>query len=162
MDEEYLRMRLMGVKRLLVLGVGNEFEGDDGVGIVLARRLKKRWRSSRRFRAIDAGLTPENSIAAIRRFDPSHVLLVDATDMGLPPGSVRIIEREMISGLTISTHSLSLSLIAEYLEKEMGTNVTVVGIQPLNVGSGQRISEPVAQSLNSLENVLSSVSERRA
>jgi hydrogenase 3 maturation protease len=82
--------------------------------------------------------------------------------MGLPPGSVRIIEREMISGLTISTHSLSLSLIAEYLEKEMGTNVTVVGIQPLNVGSGQRISEPVAQSLNSLENVLSSVSERRA
>lgn len=162
MDEESLRTRLKDAERLLVLGVGNEFEGDDGVGVALVRRLKKRWRSSRRFCAIDAGLTPENSIAAIRRFDPTHVLLVDAADMGLPPGSIGIIERSMISGVAISTHGLSLSLIVDYLEREIGARVTVVGIQPLRVSPGERISETVAESLSSLESFLSSLSRRKA
>lgn len=157
MDKVSLRMRLKGVRRLLVLGIGNESEGDDGAGIALARRLRRRWRSSKRFRAIDVGLTPENSIAAVRRYDPSHILLVDAADMGLLPGSVRIIEKENVSGLTISTHGLSLSLIADYFEKEIGAKVTLIGIQPLKVGPAKRVSEPVAESIDSLESILSEI-----
>jgi hydrogenase 3 maturation protease len=159
-DEVSLGMKLKGVRRLLVLGIGNEFKGDDGAGIVLARRLKRKWRSSEKLCSIDGGSTPENSISAIRRFNPSHVLLVDAANMELPPGTIRVIEKERISGLAISTHGLSLKVVAEYLEKMIGTKVIVVGIQPLRVELGKGVSRPVAASLDSLEHMISNLMEK--
>jgi hypothetical protein len=48
-----------------------------------------------------------------------------------------------------------LSLIANYLEKEVGVKVNLIGIQPLNIGPTKVISEPVAKSIDLLENMLS-------
>jgi hydrogenase 3 maturation protease len=157
MFEESLRMRLKSVKRLLVLGIGNELEGDDGAGIVLARRLKKDWGMSGRLCALEVGLAPENFISAIRGFDPSHILVVDAADMGLSPGSARIVEKSEIAGLAVSTHGLSLSFLIDYLEKELGVTIIVVGVQPLRVGLPKRISKSVIETLDSLEKMLSNI-----
>ena len=160
MNEDSLSMILKGVRRLLVLGIGNEFQGDDGVGVALARRLRKRWRSSKDSRAMDVGLNPENAIAVVRRYGPTHVLLVDAADMGLPPGSIRIVERGRVSGLNISTHGISLSLIADYLEREIGAKITLIGIQPFRVGPVTAISGPVAKSIDLLEVALSNAAKK--
>ncbi|WXG43078.1 MAG: hydrogenase maturation peptidase HycI [Promethearchaeati archaeon SRVP18_Atabeyarchaeia-1] len=150
-------MRLKDAKRLAVLGIGSVLQGDDEAGLELARRLSRERRLSRRVRAIEAGMAPENFISAIRRFNPSQILVIDAADMGLPPGSIRIVDRGEIAGLPISTHGLPLSFLIEYLEKELGVGILVVGIQPLRVGPGEGISKPVKESLDLLERILSSL-----
>jgi hydrogenase 3 maturation protease len=157
MVEESLRVELNGLRRLLVLGVGNELEGDDGAGIELVRRLKRKWRSSRRLRAVEGGVAPENLILPLRDFAPSHILVVDSADMGLSPGSIRIVDKGEIAGFTISTHGFSLSLLVDYLEREVGAKVIVVGVQPFSVEVGQKISKPVLRALVSLMRMLSPV-----
>jgi hydrogenase 3 maturation protease len=113
-----LKTRLKGFTRLLVLGVGNEFKGDDAVGIEFARQLKRRVGFSADLNVVEAGVAPENFTWVIRSFHPSHILIVDAAKMGMPTGSTRIVEKGEIDSLSFSTHNLSLSFLADYLEKE--------------------------------------------
>jgi hydrogenase 3 maturation protease len=75
---------------------------------------------------------------------------VDAAQMGLPPGSARIVEKDEITGFGFSTHALPLSVLVDRLQKDSGAFVTVVGIEPLNVGFGKTLSEPVMNSIVNL------------
>jgi len=81
-------------QRALVAGVGNVLRGDDGFGVAVAERLA---RSS-----LPDGVTVvETGIAGIalvqelqRGWDA--LVVVDAVDRGRPPGTVMIIEPEVI------------------------------------------------------------------
>ncbi len=77
-----------------------------------------------------AGTVPESMTGSLREFHPNHVLLLDAADMGSPPGTVAIIDPEKIPKSHFSTHALPLSAVMEFIEKDTGANVTLVGIQP--------------------------------
>lgn len=149
-----LRERLKGVKRLLVIGVGNELGCDDAAGVELSRQLKKGLRKSGRASVVEAGATPENFTSVVNKLHPSHIVIVDAAKMGLQPGSVRIVEKAEITGFSYSTHTLPLSFLIGLLEKSSGAVITVIGIEPLNVGFGEKISRPVRDSLASLGRVL--------
>jgi hydrogenase 3 maturation protease len=61
---------------------------------------------------------------------PSHVVLIDAAEMGRSPGDVAIIDAGKISSTRVSTHAMPLSVLMEYLEKELKVKVALVGIQP--------------------------------
>jgi len=155
--EDVLLERLRGASRLLVLGVGNELKGDDGGGVELARRLKEEGYLQRGVRIIEAGATPENFTAAIRKYHPSHVLIVDVAEMGLQPGSVRIVEKDDMAGLSFSTHVLPLSLLIDYLQNELDAKVVVLGIEPLRLEFGRGISDPVMKGIISLVGLLRKV-----
>jgi len=157
MARNSLTERMRGIKLLLIIGVGNELGCDDGAGIELSRRMKREFQGSRRVRIIEAGTTPENLTSIVRRLRPSHILLVDAAKMGLVPGSTRILERSEISGFSFSTHSLPLSLLIDYLEKNSRAVITVVGIEPLNVGFGKKLSKPVVDGIADLVRILKQI-----
>jgi hydrogenase 3 maturation protease len=150
MSENSLREKMRGIRHLLIVGVGNELGGDDGAGIELSRQLKKEFRNSRKVNIIEAGTAPENFISVVRRLHPSHVLIVDAAQMGLPPGSARIVEKDEITGFSFSTHAPPLSLLVDRLQNDSGALITVVGIEPLNVGFGKKLSKPVMNSIVNL------------
>jgi hydrogenase 3 maturation protease len=152
--ENSLKERLRGIGHLLVIGVGNELGCDDAAGVELSRQMKREFPRSKKVSIIEAGTTPENFTSSVSRLCPSHILIVDAAQMGLPAGSVRIVERGEIGGFTFSTHSLPLSFLIDYLEKNSGAVVVVVGIEPLNIGFGRRLSKPVADSILDLVRVL--------
>jgi hydrogenase 3 maturation protease len=154
---EELRERLKGAKRLLVIGVGNALGCDDAAGVELSRRLKKELRKSRRASVIEAGASPENFTSVVNRLHPSHIVIVDAAKMGLQPGSVRIVEKAKITGFSYSTHTLPLSFLIGLLEKSSGAVITVIGIEPLNVGFGEKISRPIRDSIASLAKVLQQI-----
>jgi hydrogenase 3 maturation protease len=154
MYEDSLKEKLRDFAHLLIIGVGNELGCDDAAGIELSRQMKREFRRSRKVSIIEAGTTPENSTSIIRRLRPSHILIVDAAQMGLPPGSVRIIERSEIGGFGFSTHSLPLSLLIDYLEKNSQAIVVLVGIEPLDVGFGKKLSKPIAKSIGDLIGIL--------
>ena len=63
--------------------------------------------------------------------------------MGMSPGSIRLIDPADIDRLSLSTHSLPLSILADYASRETGCTVTVIGIQPRTLEFGGGVSEEV-------------------
>jgi len=152
-----LKEKLKGFIRLLVLGVGNELKGDDAAGIEFARQLKRQIGLSSEINIIEAGLAPESFTWVIRKFHPSHILIVDAAQMGMPPGSARIVEKGEIAGFSFSTHNLSLSILVSYIKKEFNSEVVIVGIEPSNLELGEKISKPVLDAVERLIETLRQV-----
>lgn len=129
----------------LVLTVGNEMMGDDAAGPLLARMLKNA--PVNEWEVLDGGNVPENSLFKIREMQPEHVLIVDAADMDLQTGEIRLIDKDSIGSLFLmTTHSLPLSYL---MESMLGfvSKVELVGIQPEVVAFGYPVSAGVKQAV---------------
>lgn len=118
-----------GAPRVAVVGIGQALNGDDGAGLAVAQALAARL-DDPRLLVIDAGAAPENQTGALRRFAPALVLFVDAADLGGAPGEVRLLDWQETTGLSASTHTLPLHVIAQFLVMELGCDVALLGIQP--------------------------------
>ncbi|MBS7653338.1 hydrogenase maturation peptidase HycI [Candidatus Bathyarchaeota archaeon] len=130
-------------RRIVVVGVGNPMRGDDKVGMLIVDLLKKKKKdnvSLKNVLLIKTGSVPENFTGKIRRFDPTHVLIIDAAEMGGEPGEARLLSIETIEGVSISTHNLPLNLLAGFIERMTGAKVAVIGVQPKETEFGARIS----------------------
>ena len=99
-------------------------------------------------------MAPENFTSQIRRFRPSHVIFVDATDFGAKPGDVVIAEPGAITGQSVSTHTVPLSALSSYIEEQTGANVLLIGIQPERTSMGAKICDPVKVSVGKVVEIL--------
>jgi hydrogenase 3 maturation protease len=140
--------------RIAVVGVGQELSGDDAAGALVARYLKPLLVSRPYILILDGGPAPENLTGALRRFAPDLVLLVDAANLGEPPGTVRWLPFEQIDGVSASTHTLPLNMLAQYLRDELGCAVALLGVQPAQMGFGAALSAPVRQSVDDIVQAL--------
>ncbi len=114
--------------RNVLLCVGNSMMGDDGAGPRLAERCAEEPLTG--WTVIDGGTIPENDIGFIRELQPDHLVIVDATDMGLPPGEMRIIDEDDIADMFImTTHTLPLTFLIQQLRDAI-PSITFIGIQP--------------------------------
>ncbi|ASN86545.1 hydrogenase maturation peptidase HycI [Pectobacterium versatile] len=132
----------------ILLAVGNTMMGDDGAGPLLADMMAANpvvgWLP------IDGGATPENVAHHIQALHPNRVLIVDAADMGLMPGDVRLIDPDDIAEMFImSTHNMPLSFLIERL-KETVPDVIFLGIQPDIVGFYYPMTEKVRQAVETV------------
>jgi hydrogenase 3 maturation protease len=138
----------------IVLGIGNRLGADDDAGPYLVDRLNQ-WQHDAKtshateITAIDAGTAPESYTSVIRRRQPDLLILVDAADMGLPPGALRTIPPAKISVLSFSTHHMPLSMFMSYVGEFCG-KVLLVGVQPEHTETGGRISKAVRASVKEL------------
>jgi hydrogenase 3 maturation protease len=111
----------------LVMCIGNPKGGDDAVGPYIAKKLKEL-----NIDFIDCGTTPENYTSVVKQKNPKKLIIIDAADMGLKPGEIRIVPKEKIGVMTISTHGIPTSVLMNYLEKYV-KKVILIGIQPQNM-----------------------------
>jgi len=137
----------------VLLGVGNTLLSDDGVGCWIADSFSSDGLSSGGWRAFHGGTAPENFTAPIRRLEPELLVIVDAADMGLPPGSIRIIPPDQIDDTSIGTHMLPLSHLIHYLSTDIQT-ILFFGIQPETIGPGEELSPVVQTAAEALINIL--------
>lgn len=144
---------LKGAVRVAIVGIGSDMRGDDAAGIEVVRKLR-RGLSSPNVLLVEAGVAPENFTAEIRKFEPSHVILIDATDFGSEPGTAILSGPEAIAGQPISTHTMPLSLLANYLRAQTAAKVVLLGIQPGSTGMGARMSEEVRRAVDELSATL--------
>lgn len=85
---------MTAARRVLVVGVGNVLRSDDGFGVAVARRLAGR--------DLPPGVTvAETGIGGIHLVHElmagyDALIVVDAVDRGRPPGSVLVIEADVI------------------------------------------------------------------
>lgn len=117
----------------LVMCIGNRDGGDDAVGPYIADKLKEK--ESIGFLVLDCGIVPENYTSVVKRHKPRNLIIIDAVDMGLDPGDIRIVPKEKIGVMHISTHGIPLSVLIGYLEAHV-ENIFFIGIQPKNMFNG--------------------------
>ena len=96
---------------------------------------------------------PENFTGLARRLKPSTLLLLDAADMHLPPGSLRRLAPAAIQSGDFGTHAGSIGQLALYLA-DCVQNVVILGIQPATTTPGNRLSPPVRTALKTLAQLL--------
>jgi hydrogenase 3 maturation protease len=144
---------LKGARRVAIVGVGSEMRGDDAAGVEVVRGLRRKLKSPKVL-LIEGGVAPENFTSQVRRFKPSHVFLIDATDFGAKPGDLVLAEPEAITGQSISTHTLPLSILAVYLREQTGAKVMLLGIQPARAQMGAEISEPIKDAIEKVNEAL--------
>jgi hydrogenase 3 maturation protease len=119
--------------------------GDDGAGPLLAEMCAAN--PAGQWVVIDGGSAPENDIVAIRELRPERLLIVDATDMGLNPGDIRIIDPDDIAEMfMMTTHNMPLNYLVDQLKEDVG-EVIFLGIQPDIVGFYYPMTQPVKRPL---------------
>lgn len=126
--ETRLRRRLRGAKRVAVVGVGDELNVHDRLGMLAAKEIEGLHLEG--IRVFHAGTVPESVTGPIRKYQPDAVVLVDAADMGARPGTVALLEKDQVRATLLTTHALPLSVVMEFLEKDTGARALLVGIQP--------------------------------
>ncbi|HTX43441.1 MAG TPA: hydrogenase 3 maturation endopeptidase HyCI, partial [Methanocella sp.] len=135
--------------RVVFVGVGNRLRGDDAIGPELIDLIKGKVRH-----ALDANSAPENYTGAIKRLKPAAIVFLDALDFGERPGTSRIVEAADVLAHGATTHNLSLDIAMEYLKKETGADVFLLGVQPERIGEGEGISPSLRRPLKGLADAI--------
>ena len=111
----------------LILCIGNREGGDDAVGPYVADKLKEC--SCKDISVLDCGIVPENYTSVLKCHNPKNLVIIDCVEMGLKPGEIRIVPKEKIGVMHISTHGIPLSVFINYLEQYL-KNIIIIGVQP--------------------------------
>jgi hydrogenase 3 maturation protease len=123
------------------MGIGHELRGDDVAGLLVARALRPLANDN--LLVVEAGHAPENYTAPVHRFAPHFILLVDAAELGVPPGTIHWVDWAATTGMSGSTHTMPLYLLARYLSTEANCDVGLIGIQPADTGLHAPLSPEV-------------------
>ena len=113
--------------KYLLVCIGNREGGDDAVGPFIADELNKLQLTD--MEVLDVGTVLENYTSVIKRKKPEKLYLIDAVDMNLSSGEIRIVPKEKIGLMHVSTHGIPLPIFVNYLSKYI-TEITIIGIQP--------------------------------
>ncbi len=135
---------------LKIITVGNDFYGDDGIGVAIMKTAK-RLPDFNEIQFIDCATDALGLIDHMK--GTKHILIIDAAKMGEPPGTVKVFNAED-ANLTIKTDHLSVHGIslAETMNiaKRIGfypDTVTIMGIEPERLTINTGLSNSVANAI---------------
>ena len=103
---------------------------------------------------INGGSVPENFTGLIKKINPSHIILIDATLMNMEAGEINIVDKENIVDISISTHSMSLAYLIKYLQLEKEYDILFIGIEPEKMDLSFDLSPKIKNSSNMLIKLL--------
>lgn len=155
-----LNNRLNNAERIALLGIGSELRGDDYAGILVAGGLENFHAGGNRqrfFKSFKGATAPENITGEIKKFKPTHLVIVDSADLGRPAGAFALIEPQDTTGITFSTHRLPTKIIASYLRGCLGCEIMIIGIQPKSLEFSDKLSCEVKEAVNDICETLKDV-----
>ena len=122
---------------ILVLGIGNLLWADEGWGVRVAEALHQRFEFPGNVRVMDGGT---QGLYLVHHICDADVLLVfDAIDYGLPPGTLKIVEGEAVprfmGAKKMSLHQTGFQEVistAELLGK-CPAHMMLIGVQPVEL-----------------------------
>ena len=143
---EYLKAHLFG--KVVILGIGNNLRCDDGIGSIIASRIKDKVP----YIIYDAEESPENYLEKIIKDKPDNIVIIDAVDFGGEPGEFKVLEAEDIKTANLFfTHNASLSLAINYLQTRLKADIIILIIQPKLIAFGESLSLEITDTLKKLE-----------
>ena len=152
-----LKKFLKNCDKLIIVGIGNVLRGDDFLGSLIARKLAKLFTGIDSVVVFDGGSVPENYTGAIKKEDPTGIILIDAADMGKEPGYIRIVNSDEIASYHLSTHAMPLSFLVKYLEHSTRAEIVLIGIQPKELELADNISIEIKKSMKYLVHLFTKI-----
>ncbi len=125
----------MEEKQIMILGVGNLFFTDEGVGIRVAEALQDRYEFPQNVSVVDGGTLGLSLLGVISKAD--HLIVVDAVRQGGEPGSLYRLAGEEIPKRIRAKNSLHQ---VEFLEAltccqalDKVPETVIVGVEPKDI-----------------------------
>lgn len=135
-----------------LIGIGTYYGRDDSVGLRIVERIEEAG-LDRDFRAVDMGGNLLDLLHYLDE-DTERVLIVDCARMGLEPGEFTFFSpddaRSVKGNHGLSTHEGDLLKVLEFAAAVRGElpPVTIMGIEPAEVGEGEGLSAVLAARLD--------------
>ena len=115
---ELLARAKAGGQPIVLMGIGNEFRGDDAIGHLVAQGLAEADLPG--LKAFPVGISLENATHLPVRHRARVLILVDAvSDPERPLGEWSFFDPDSLGSFIHSTHSVPLSLFVAYWRKEI-------------------------------------------
>lgn len=136
----------------VVLGLGNTLHSDDGIGPQAIERLRNDPRVPEDVALIEGGTLGLELLTYI--WDCSYLLVLDAVDVGQPPGTLVRMASQELQTLTGkgSVHQLGVAdlLVALRVLAQRQPTVVLLGVQPATTNWGTELSPAVEAVMGSL------------
>ena len=145
--------------RVCLMGLGNTGLGDDGLGVRLAETLAGAGVPD----VMVAGTTPDRFVGRVADGGFDALIFLDAVEFGGAPGSAVFLNAEEMAARfpQISTHKISLGLLARWVESGGSTRAWLLGVQPESLKPGAALTTTVRRTLDALAGlVLEAVSRQ--
>ena len=149
----------------LVLGLGNTLLSDEGIGVHVIRHLEETAAVNGDATCMDGGTLSFTLAEAIESTD--RLIVVDATELQAPPGTVQLFENEGMdefigSNRKRSVHEVSLLdlLAIARLTDSLPERRALVAIQPECVDWGDAPTAPVRAAIGPACEMIHSLIER--
>jgi hydrogenase 3 maturation protease len=152
-----LKQKLENAVRIAVLGIGSDLRGDDVAGVLVAQQIEKSIKNKTtppHVQVFIGETAPENLTGEIKRFEPTHLLIIDSADLDTEPGQIRVLNPEEIGGTSFCTHSLPIKVMVDYLLQSLKFEVITIGIQPKTLAVGAKPSKEVLASAKKLSSTI--------
>ena len=135
--------------RTVVLGIGNTLLCDEGAGVHLLEYLRARHPDIPDLEYVDGGTLSFTLAEVVEGAD--KLIVLDAAELGSEPGTICcLVDEEMdrfLGSSKRSAHEVGLLdlLAIAHLSARLPRQRALVGIQPAQMGWGEKPSEPVEQ-----------------
>jgi hydrogenase 3 maturation protease len=144
---------LAGAGKIVLAGIGNPIRTDDFVGVKIIQDLTGKVPNI--VQLIECETVPESFLEPMIEYNPTHVLLIDAAVMGLKPGTIRLIDPEVVTNVpAVTTHMLPLRIFCEYLTKMTGAKIALLLVEPENTEFGEGLTATAQAAAEKIEAML--------
>lgn len=142
-------------KRIVVLGVGNILNRDEGAGVHAVKELEKRlpedWKG--KVELVDGGVLGLDLLPCVER--ATHLLILDAADFQGRPGEIRELAGDKLSTFftgKISWHQLGFQEVLEVarVRGRYPEQVHLIGVQPGDMEVGLGLSQDLELSVQKM------------
>lgn len=142
-----------GVRHDVVVGLGNPLMGDDGLGLVALERLREEWYVPDDVELVDGGTWGLSLLPVIE--SARRVLLIDAIQSGMPPGTEAVLARDEIPrflSTKLSPHQIDLREVLALAELRgcLPDDTVALGLEPERIELGVPLSPRVEEKIDRL------------
>ena len=143
------------MKKICVIGIGNPLRKDDGIGIVLLKKLIQNKKTlPKNIEFIDGGTGGMNILHILPKYDT--VVFIDAVQLNAAPGSYSFFSADEIKEDKktdlFSTHADQLPQVIKLSRqlKELPKQLYIFGIQPKDISFGADLSNILQNNIETL------------
>ncbi len=137
----------MTKSQVLVLGIGNLLNADEGVGVHAVRALEEEY--GHRFPEVaflDGGTLGLNLLPLVE--EATHLLLLDCVNAGQPGGTIVELTKDEIplySGVKMSQHQTTFQEVLglALLRGRLPEHLHLIGVQPVSMDIGTELTPAV-------------------
>ncbi|NHI92438.1 MAG: hydrogenase maturation protease [Candidatus Lokiarchaeota archaeon] len=153
--KEFLEKEIPLDGRIVIIGIGNNQRQDDEAGLKVVENLMRDIQDiPDNYYLIEGIGPPQYYIHDINDWKPTHLLMIDAADLGLSPGSIRIIDKKFLSRSSLSSHALSKNTLLDFLISfNPELKIFILGIQAESIMIEGEMTKSVLSSVEELTKV---------